>query len=60
MWIYDADGVKVRAFNLVGQDHSSLGSDVAITGAFVFSGVVAFHLISLIFEHSCNRRHPLV
>lgn len=32
VWIYDADGVKIRSFNLVGQDHSSLGSDTMITG----------------------------
>lgn len=28
VWIYDADGGKVRSFTLVGQDHSSLGGDV--------------------------------
>lgn len=37
VWIYDADGGKVRAFTLVGQDRSSLGGDVAITGIHWFS-----------------------
>eukprot|EP01038_Epipyxis_sp_PR26KG_P012743 gene12743-17084_t len=36
VWIYDADGGKVRALNIVGQDHSSLGGEVAITSIHWF------------------------
>ena len=32
VWIFDAEGAKVRSFTLVGQDHSSLGGDI---GEFV-------------------------
>jgi len=28
VWIFDAEGAKVRSFTLVGQDHSSLGGDI--------------------------------
>jgi hypothetical protein len=28
VWIFDADGAKVRSFTLVGQDHTSLGGDI--------------------------------
>lgn len=30
VWIYDADGGRVRSMALIGQDHSSLGGEVAI------------------------------
>lgn len=33
VWIFDAEGAKVRSFTLVGQDHSSLGGDI---GEFSF------------------------
>eukprot|EP01032_Pedospumella_encystans_P013101 gene13101-15103_t len=36
VWIFDAEGAKVRSFTLVGQDHSSLGGDIGITGIHWF------------------------
>ena len=36
VWIFDADGVKIRSMALVGQDAHSLGGEVAITGIHWF------------------------
>ena len=55
VWIYDADGGKVRSFTLVGQDHSSLGGEVgkSYTGILIAMQILYLYYLPSLYVYMC-------